>query len=394
MDVTQYIISILKIANNTKMIVWGGGIRGLNLFDILKKLNINVYAYADNNQAKQNEGVRGLRCFSKEQLVEFAELNDVCIVISPANSKELYADLRQCFEKVFPCETYELLYSIANLKQYERFFPIGHFYSLYPDLQELEKKKSLIYSENKNVLDINLCESEQIEILHKMVELYTTIPAWEVLGNGKESKFRYRYKNSIFSSSDAIVLHCMLRLLKPNKLIEVGSGWSSAVSLDTNEFYMNNSIDMTFIEPYSERLKMLLKGSDNINLLTKDLQEVPVEVFESLEAGDFLFIDSTHVSKIGSDVNYLFFEIMPRLKSGVFIHFHDIFYPFEYPEKWIKRGQIWNELYLLRAFLQNNEAYRIIYFQSMMEYKYREIISDCWPLAHFSGGGSFYIKKL
>ena len=86
-------------------------------------------------------------------------------------------------------------------------------------------------------------------------------------------------------------------------------------------------------------------------LVNVKLQDVDLKEFDKLKSGDVLFIDSTHVSKIGSDVNYLFFEILPRLHRGVYIHIHDIFYPFEYPKDWIDEGRAWNENYILRAFL-------------------------------------------
>lgn len=394
MNIGKYVKDILQITDDTKIIIWGAGIRGLRLSEIFKELDLSVYAYADNDLGKQNEGIQGLTCFSLEQLLDFSDSNDICIIVSPRMSNDLFSDLTVRFKKVFPCELYELLYSIVSLKKYEGFFPIGHYYSLYPDLLEIKKKEDIIYNKDKSVLDINLRENEQKMFFFKMVQLFSSLPEWDVLESSKRSPFRYRYHNQAFSPSDAIVLHCMLRLLSPKRMIEVGSGWSSAVSLDTNEFYLNNSIDMTFIEPYPDNLKRLLKETDNIKLFTRGLQDVPVTVFEQLEAGDLLFIDSTHVSKIGSDVNYLFFEILPRLKHGVYIHLHDIFYPFEYPKEWIWKGQIWNELYLLRAFLQNNKDYVIVYFENMMEYKYKNLLSQRWPLETLSEGGSFYMKKL
>lgn len=92
-----------------------------------------------------------------------------------------------------------------------------------------------------------------------------------------------------------------------------------------------------------------------------------------------MFVDSTHVSKTGSDVNYLFFEIIPRLNPGVIIHLHDIFYPFEYPHKWLKQGMVWNELFLLRSFLQYNDNYEILYFQNMIEKLYKTKLESVWP---------------
>src|SRR5690606_1842332 len=178
----------------------------------------------------------------------------------------------------------------------------------------------------------------------------------------KSEGLRYYFENSAYAYSDAIHLYCMLRHLKPRKLIEVGSGHSSCVTLDTNELFLGGSVETTFIEPYPELFMSLIKESDRakINIVPTRLQDVDLSLFETLQANDILFIDSTHVSKINSDVNYIFFEILPRLASGVYIHFHDIFFPFEYPKAWVYEGRAWNEAYILRAFLQYNNAFSVV----------------------------------
>ncbi len=118
---------------------------------------------------------------------------------------------------------------------------------------------------------------------------------------------------------------------------------------------------MTVIEPYPAVLKSVMRPGDleRHRLLEQRLQDCPLALFEELEPNDILFIDSTHVSKLGSDVNFLFFEILPRIRRGVFVHIHDIFHPFEYPMAWYEEGRAWNEAYMLRAFLEFNTAWRI-----------------------------------
>jgi hypothetical protein len=112
-----------------------------------------------------------------------------------------------------------------------------------------------------------------------------------------------------------------------------------------------------------------------------------------LEAGDVLFVDSTHVAKAGSDVNHIFFRVLPALKPGVIIHFHDIFHPFEYPREWFFNGnRSWNELYLLRAFLMNNASYRVLFFNSWFAHKHpecREVLPNFWK----NPGGGFWMRK-
>lgn len=116
--------------------------------------------------------------------------------------------------------------------------------------------------------------------------------------------------------------------------------------------------------------------------------------FDILKENDILFVDSTHVSKVGSDVNYLLFEILPRLNKGVYIHFHDIFYPFEYPKEWIYDGKAWNEDYILRAFLQYNDSFKIFFFNTFLESFFREKFTLEMPLCLKNTGGSLWIKKI
>ena len=256
-------------------------------------------------------------------------------------------------------------------------FPVGHYFSLYPDVEAIKHNSETIFDKNIEVKEIDFNEKRQLELLDQMKEFYPTLPKW---GLEEKGNLRYDYNNSWYGAADAVALHCMLRILKPKNLIEVGSGFSSAVTLDTNENYLDNKINISFIEPHPERLKTLLREDDNIELHEKELQDIPLNYFEKLEEGDILFIDSSHVSKTASDVNYLLFEIFPRLKKGVYIHLHDIFYPFEYPESWIlENDYIWNELYIVRAFLQNNSRYSIQFFQDMLQYKYKDIFEKNWP---------------
>jgi hypothetical protein len=164
--------------------------------------------------------------------------------------------------------------------------------------------------------------------------------------------------------------------------------------LDTNHNFFDSSIQCTFIEPYPERLNSLLKPNEKISLRQQPVQDIDLSLFEALEENDFLFIDSTHVSKTGSDVNFIFFEILPKLKKGVKIHFHDIFYPFEYPKQWvITEGRNWNEDYILRAFLSYNSEFRIIMFNTYLEHFHEKWFAENMPLCLKNRGGSIWIEK-
>jgi len=112
-----------------------------------------------------------------------------------------------------------------------------------------------------------------------------------------------------------------------------------------------------------------------------------------LGENDLLVIDSTHVLKTGSDVDRIFAEILPRLKQGVLIHFHDIFYPFEYPIDWVRQGRAWNEIYALRTFLQYNTTFRIVFFNTCLELLIPEYFAEKMPLCLKNTGGSIWLRK-
>jgi len=188
----------------------------------------------------------------------------------------------------------------------------------------------------------------------------------------------------------------MIRHAHPKRIIEVGSGYSSCVTLDTNEIYFNNAIKCTFVDPFPDLLLSVLKQGDTarIEIIRRKLQDVEIDVFRSLSAGDILFIDGSHVSKVGSDVNYALFEILPSLNPGVYIHFHDVFYPFEYPLDWLYEGRAWNENYLLRAFLQYNAHFQIAFWTPYMFQFHRQAMIEKMPLGERNSGGSLWLRKL
>jgi predicted O-methyltransferase YrrM len=179
-----------------------------------------------------------------------------------------------------------------------------------------------------------------------------------------------------------------MRLLRPRRIIEVGSGYSTAVMVDTNKLYLNNSVDISCVEPFPERLEENWGNqiNDYVKLHRSLLQDVDLSIFDSLGAGDICFIDSSHVAKLGSDVMRIFFELLPRLKPGVIIHFHDIPYPFEYYDYWLRENRAWNEAYMLHAFLQYNKDYEIIYWGSSLVH-----LADSVPESDL--GGSIWLKK-
>lgn len=271
--------------------------------------------------------------------------------------------------------------------------PDGHFYSPIPDHNEVRQNEERIFRIPESLCAIELNVDEQLLTLNALAAFRDEMP----FHTEKAEGLRYCLKNPMFGFADGISLYGLIRHLKPKRIIEVGAGYSSCVMLDTNERFFENSISCTFIEPNPASFLSLIKATDpdRIQLLRTPLQEVDPGTFRNLSANDILFIDSSHVSKAGSDVNYLIFEVLPELQSGVYIHFHDIFYPFEYPKHWIcDLGISWNEAYLLRAFLQYNQSFRIALFINYLGRFHSDQLQEVMPQSADGAGGSLWLRKV
>jgi hypothetical protein len=182
----------------------------------------------------------------------------------------------------------------------------------------------------------------------------------------------------------------MIRKFNPSKIIEIGSGFSSCVMLDTNNLFFDNNINLTFIDPNTDRLMSLLSNNENVSIHKKKIQDIDLDIFKNLNANDILFVYSSHIVNFEGDVNFILFEILPLLKSGVIIHFHDIFYPFEYPPTWIIRNL--NEAYFLKCFLMYNSIFKIILWSDFLHKNHSKYFTDM-PLCYKNTGGNLWIVK-
>jgi hypothetical protein len=119
-----------------------------------------------------------------------------------------------------------------------------------------------------------------------------------------------------------------------------------------------------------------------------------VKFFSQLRSGDILFIDSSHTVKAGSDVNYLFLEVLPRLNAGVIVHVHDIFFPFDYRRDWImEKFRFWSEQYLLQAFLMFNFEFKVLMANSYLNHYHLPDLKAAFPNLHDWIGGSFWMRR-
>ena len=375
--------------NKRDIYIFGCGDNGKQLLCLLEAIDIKIAAFIDNDKEKQNQDVKGYACISLEEAVERGAKSSI-LLVSPHQCEKIMEQLKQQ-GFIYYFDVHKLAekckYFIPkkfSREDYQYVVPFNHYESPYPDIESIHQKEEILFS-NKDIKDISFNEKRQLELLNSMKSIKA--PVWNCKKSGDS---RYYSDNGWFPKSSADILYYMMNILQPKTIIEAGSGFSTSVMLDVNEQVFHNQIKIISIEPFADRLKSLLKPSDNLEICELGLQEIPLEKFETLQPNDILFIDSSHVSKIDSDINYLFFEVLPRIKAGVYIHFHDIFYPFIYPKEWIYQGRAYNEAYILRAFLMNNEKYTIQWFGGFMVDKYSELLGD--ELSG-CGNGTIWLRK-
>ncbi len=273
------------------------------------------------------------------------------------------------------------------------FAPPGHFYS--PIVDPVEAGRHLSSKHSHSVPDeipgISIDRTEMMRTWKSLLPFLTTVP----FSGPRVAHFRYHFENPSYSWGDGSILYAMLRFHRPKRLIEIGSGWSSACTLDTVERYLEGACDVTIIDPFPQLLRGIVgDGVANFRVIELPVQQVPEATFEILESGDILFIDSTHVLRTGSDVCFELFDVLPRLASGVLVHFHDIFWPFEYPTQWvIDENRSWNEIYALRAFLSHNAAWRIVLFNDYLAKRERAMIESSYPQFMLNSGGALWLQR-
>ncbi len=182
-----------------------------------------------------------------------------------------------------------------------------------------------------------------------------------------------------FGKIEADFLYCFISHFKPKKAIQIGCGVSTKTML-LAATDSNHNIEITCIDPYPTQYLVEKSCNSEINLISEEAQEVSIATLTNLDEGDLLFVDSTHTVKPGSEVNKIILEVLPRLKKGIFVHFHDIYFPYDYhPEILTKQLYFWNESILLQAYLTNNSKYEIKTSMSMLHYFRQKELQQLLP---------------
>ncbi len=206
----------------------------------------------------------------------------------------------------------------------------------------------------------------------------------------------YFYQNGSFPSGDAECYYSLIRKLKPTTIIEIGSGYSTLIAheaIEKNSREDEADTKLICIEPY----EMPWLNKLGVDLIRKKVEDVNVDFFKKLNYNDILFIDSSHIIRPQGDVLYEVLHILPQLKTGVLIHFHDIFSPLNYPEDWLKEEyRLWNEQYLIEAFLSNNSEFEIVIAMSYLTCNYKKQTYEAFPVLGQNTNripGSLWLRK-
>jgi predicted O-methyltransferase YrrM len=262
-----------------------------------------------------------------------------------------------------------------------------HFYQPIPDTQSLPET---LWNRPSKLVGVHMNDAMQLDLLRdrfpKFRDEYEGFPTEPTGEPG-----RFYLNNHLFEDSDALVAYCMVRHFKPRLIIEVGSGFSSLLLGEAAT--RNKHSALVCIEPFPR--EFLREGFPGLqSLMEKQIQDTDLDFFSQLQSGDILFIDSSHTIKIGGDVNYLFLEVLPRLKPGVIVHVHDIFLPFDYRRDWVmKEFRFWTEQYLLQAFLAFNSEFEVLMANGYLNHYHRAQLKATFPSLSSWGGGSFWMRR-
>lgn len=207
----------------------------------------------------------------------------------------------------------------------------------------------------------------------------------------------FGYRNNMYSFGDAEILYNMIRLMKPRRMIEIGSGNSTLMArlaIDANLREDPGYRCAHFcIEPYE---MPWLEGT-GVTVLRQRVEQVDLEFFDALAVNDILFIDSSHVIRPFGDVLREFHEIVPRLAPGVLVHVDDVFTPRDYPDHWLRRERrLWNEQYLLESFLAFNSSFEVVCASNWLKHNHRdEFLRACPMMAHDPAQepGNFWFRR-
>ena len=254
-----------------------------------------------------------------------------------------------------------------------------HYYEPIPDFREITVDQ---INRQRKYPAIDFAWDDQLALLDELAEY-----RHELL------EMSFDFDNAYFNGLDAAVYYSLIRHLQPQRIIEIGGGYSTRIA--HKALTQNTKGQLICIEPYPE--DRLVGAELNVEIVQKRVEDVDVDFFSVLKPNDILFIDSSHTVKFGSDVCYEFLEILPRLNPGVWVHVHDIFFPHDYPAEWLlDRRLALNEQYLLEAFLSFNTAFSVRLANYWLSLEHLDQAARLWPKVVSTNHrpASFWMKRI
>lgn len=262
-------------------------------------------------------------------------------------------------------------------------FPPGNFYSPVPPAAELlsdpAERDRVWPSTPDDPPGIDVREDAQLKLLARL-----SAHRWP---SSVGPQPRYEPGNDQFPLQDAALLRALLLELRPRRMVEVGCGWSTTV---TARAIADGGFpcELTCIEPYPRDFLASIPAIDALRV--ERVEHTPLSVFTALEAGDVLFVDSSHVAKTGSDVVHLVLEVLPRLADGVIVHVHDVFWPEDYPQGWVRAGFGWNEQYLLQAYLAGNARTHVLALDHWLAVRHPDAVEAAFGAVGLDGSSVWF----
>lgn len=254
-----------------------------------------------------------------------------------------------------------------------------HYYEPLPDFRSITAEQ---INRRRTYPGIDFKWDEQLTLVDRLAAY-----------NDELRELQFDFDNAFFNGFDAAVYYSLIRHLQPQRIVEIGSGYSTQIA--DRALSVNRKGNLICIEPYPE--ERLLKADLKIDLIQKRVEEIDLDFFARLEADDILFIDSSHTVKFGSDVCYEFLELLPILKPGVWIHVHDIFFPHDYPADWLLNQRLaLNEQYLLEAFLAFNKTFTTQLANCWLCLEHLDETAHLWPNTTSPNhrASSFWMKRV
>lgn len=272
-----------------------------------------------------------------------------------------------------------------------------HFYQPVPDTRMLGDD---VWERRSALVGIDLRVEQQLELLDDLAAAFgTSIEPLPVRPTG--SAHGFYVANETFGEVDAELFCFLIHRHRPRRIVEIGSGYSTMLAaqtlLDVAARHDESPGELIAIEPYPS--PVLQQGFPGLTRLvtSPDLRSIGPELVAELQDGDILFIDSTHVLHIGSDVRTELLQLVPLLAPGVLVHVHDVFLPMEYPRRWVMENRwFWTEQYMLQAFLTGNSSFEVIWASHLMHLDHPDRLAAAIPTYDPRGSapGSFWLRRV